>query len=127
MTASTDTEVQKQLNMRSAKGWQPEPGDVVTGTIVHISAAKSEFGTYPVVTIAAETEDPQTVEYVAVHAFHHTLKRDLIGIMPEVGQKLSVSYIGEQETDRVAEDGRPITYHLYTVTAENMDKLWASF
>lgn len=125
-TVDTETEVQKQLNMRSAEGWRPEPGDKLTGTIVHISAAESEYGTYPVVTIAAETEDPETVRYVAVHAFHHTLKRDLIAIRPEVGQQLSVVYVGEQGTDREI-DGKPVTYQLYTVTAENMDKLWASF
>ena len=126
-TVDTAAEIQKQLTMRSAEGWRPEPGDKLTGTIVHISAAQSDFGTYPVITLAAETEDPATVQYVAVHAFHHTLKRDLIAIRPEVGQKLSVVYVGEQETDKEAEDGRPITYHLYTVTAENMDKLWSSF
>ncbi len=127
MSTQTETEIQKHLNMRTAKGWQPEVGDVVSGTIVHISAAKSEYGTYPVVTIAAETDDPETMEYVAVHAFHHTLKRDLISIMPEVGQKMTITYVGEQDTGRLAEDNRPITYQLYTVTAENMDKLWASF
>jgi hypothetical protein len=121
-----ETEIQKQLTMRSAEGWRPEPGEKVSGTIAHISAAQSEYGTYPVITIAAETDDPETVRFVAVHAFHHTLKRDLIAIRPEVGQRLSVVYVGEQETGREI-DGKPVTYQLYTVTAENMDKLWASF
>ncbi len=89
-----DPELQKQINIRSALGWRPAAGESVVGTVEHIGWRKSEYGAYPVVTLAADTDDPETVNYVAVNAFHSILKNGLYEIKPKVGDRLAVTYHG---------------------------------
>lgn len=122
------TDTQKMTNIRSAKGWRPTAGDVLIGTVAHITGTENAYGKYPVVTIAADTEDPESVNYVAVHAFHHDLKRSLVALRPSVGDKLTINYHGEIELPgKFREDGTPQTMHSYTVTGENAAQLWSAF
>ena len=89
---------------KPARGWRPEVGDKLRGTVVDIDTATSNFGNhedYPLLTI--ETEDG---EMVAVHGFHHVLKGELAKRRPEVGDQIAIRYHGVPE-------GKP--YELYTV------------
>ena len=121
------TDVQREINIRSARGWRPTAGDTLTGTVAHIGAGESEYGRYPVVTMAADTADPETTEYVAVHAFHSTLRRDLTTHRPAVGDRLTISYKGLVQGKGQREDGSPVEYHLYEVTPEKAENFWAGF
>ena len=123
----SNTDTQKELNIQKASGWKPNAGDTITGTIAHIKAGETEFGRYPIVVLAADTEDPETVNYVAVHAFHASLKRDLSAHKPAVGDRLTISYKGLVETDKYREDGSRVSFHSYDVSPEKSEGFWAGF
>jgi hypothetical protein len=106
-----DPELQKQINIRSARGWRPAPGETVVGTVAHIGRRESEYGAYPVVTLAADTDDPGGVNYVAVNAFHSILKNGLYEIKPKVGDRLAITYHGKITPEKAGAN----PYHSYTV------------
>ena len=106
-----DPQLQKQINIRSARGWRPADGETVVGTVAHIGARESEYGKYPVVTLAADTGDPETVNYVAVNAFHSILKAGLFQLKPKVGDRLAVTYHGKIQPEKPGANA----YHSYTV------------
>lgn len=106
-----DPELQKQINIRSARGWRPAPGETVIGTVAAITSRESEYGRYPVITLAADTDDPETVNYVAVNAFHSILKNGLYEIKPKVGSRLAVTYHGKITPEKAGAN----PYHSYTV------------
>lgn len=111
-----DPELQKLINIRSARGWKPNPGETLVGTVAHIGRRESEYGAYPVVTLAADSpDDPEAVNYIAVNAFHSILKTALYDIKPAIGSRLSVTYQGQIEGKRKDKDGNPVKYHAYTV------------
>lgn len=111
-----DPELQKQINIRSAVGWRPNPGETITGTVEHLGKRESEYGAYPVITLAADTDDPETVTYVAINAFHGVLKTALFELKPSKGSRLSVTYHGQRDGKRVdPKTGEKIKYHAYTV------------
>lgn len=110
-----DPELQKLINIRSARGWRPADGESIVGTVAHIGRRESEYGAYPVVTLAADTDDPETVNYVAVNAFHSILKASLFEIKPQIGGRLSITYHGQVDGKRVnPKTGEKIKYHDYT-------------
>lgn len=106
-----DAELQKQINIRSARGWKPAPGESIVGTVVRITTGESEHGRYPLLTLAADTDDPEAVNYVAVHAFSSVLKKSLFEIKPEVGARLAITYHGKITPERAGAN----PYHSYTV------------
>lgn len=107
-------ELQKKMAITEATGWMPEPGDKLTGTVEHIGTRKSDFGLYPVVTMSRPGAEAGSTEYVAVHAFHGTLKGALYDLKPSVGDKISVTYVGTRVGKKLDDFGDPVEYHLYT-------------
>ena len=122
-----DANTQQEINIQSATGWRPSAGDKIAGTIVRINAGESEYGRYPIVTMAVDTDDPETVNYVAVHAFHSTLKRDLSTHKPAVGDRLTIVYKGIVKTGKLRDDGSEIEFHNYEVTPEKAEAFWTAF
>jgi hypothetical protein len=118
-----DAALQDQINIRSARGWRPEPGQTIVGTVKHISARESEYGKYPVVTLAADTDDPEAVDYVAINAFHSTLKRGLYEVKPQAGTRLAVTYHGKVEPAKAGANA----YHSYTVIDPDAPTVESSF
>jgi hypothetical protein len=106
-----DPELQKQINIRSARGWRPADGETVVGTVAAITSRESEYGKYPVITLAADTDDPETVNYVAINAFHSILKNGLYEVKPAVGSRLAVTYHGKIQPEKAGANA----YHSYTV------------
>lgn len=108
-------------------GWQPEPGDVLTGEIVDISVGgrDSEYGRYPIVVLSTKDSGD-----VAVHAFHYDLKNRLRDMRPKVGHTLTVAFLGSEElTDKngdpvIADDGTVKTMHRYTVESPEFEFNW---
>ena len=105
-----DPEHQRRVNIRSARGWRPAPGETIVGTVAHLGRRESEYGAFPVVTLAADTDDPETTNYVAVNAFHTILKNQLFEIKPKVGDRLSVTYHGKIQPEKAGAN----PYHHYT-------------
>lgn len=110
-----DAELQKKINIRSARGWKPTDGQTLIGTVAHIDRRSSDYGDYPAITLAADTDDPEASEYIAVHAFHSTLKSALFDLKPKVGDRLAITYHGQVEGKRKdPKTGLPVKYHSYT-------------
>lgn len=120
-----DAELQNKINIRAARGWRPAPGETIVGKVAAITSRESEYGKYPVITLAADTEDPEAVSYVAVNAFHSILKNGLYEIKPSVGSRLAITYHGKIQPEKAGANA----YHSYTVLdpdapAEQEDFSW---
>lgn len=103
----------RALNIMTAPGWQPNPGDNVTGTVVSLRGGESEYGKYPVLTI----ERDDTGEFVAVHAFHTVLFKELSKLKPTTGSRLSITYAGKKVTNKTKDlpDDKKQTVAVYAV------------
>lgn len=101
---------------RDVVGWKPAPGDTVIGTLVDISEAESEYGSYPLLTV-----EVPGARLVGVHCFHTVLRREierkLARNLLHVGDQIAVQYRGEG----VATSGRnaPNMYRVAVKPADN--------
>jgi hypothetical protein len=87
-----DDELAKLLDQPAAKGWLPKPGDKVTGIVVDVDTATSEYGEYPLIEV--QRPDGSTV---AVHAFHEVLKKRIASKKPKIGDRIGIVYFGKDE------------------------------
>lgn len=112
-----DPELQKKINIQTAPAWDPAPGQTIDGTVAHIGMRESQYGAYPCVTLSVPSaDDPEAVSFVAVRAFHGTLKSALYELKPSVGDRLTIAYGGKKASKgRRDAAGNPIEYHVYTV------------
>lgn len=112
-------EMQQQLDIQSAPGWNPKVGDTIIGVVVGISASNpGEFGTYPIVTLSTDKQG-----MVNVHAFHDVLLNRLLEKAPAPGERVAISYNGEKE-------GKTRSYHHYSVVVDRDDNsiaTWSQF
>jgi len=115
-------ELRRKMAMTEAAGWTPEPGDKLTGTVEHIGTRKSDYGLYPVLTMSRVVSG--VTEYVAVHAFHGTLKGALYDLKPSVGDKITITYVGTRQGKKLDDFGDPVEYHLYTAEGKEMTFDW---
>ena len=110
-------ELLRTLNARTAPGWRPAEGDILTGRIVSITRAESEYGAYPRLVIENE------YGMVAVHAFHSTLKQGLADLHAAGhladGALITIAYAGRRITNATKNlpAEKQIRYELYTVLA----------
>lgn len=96
-------------DINAAKGWNPEPGDTVEGTLVSIEEVDSNWGPYPMLTL--QTKDG----YVNVHAFHAVLLKKLTAIKPATGAQLRITFHGKRPNKKDPDK----TYANYSVTDPN--------
>ena len=104
MTATTEDSVAREVAIRTAPAWRPEPGANITGYVARLSIRQTEYGTHLVMTL--NTADG----FVAVHCFHSVLKNAVYDLKPSVGDKVAVYYHGKIERG----EDKP-SYHSYTV------------
>lgn len=93
--------------------WKPEPGDILAGKLVRISARDAGHGPYPII----EVED-RDGERLAFHGFHTVFRSEFEDQDPSVGDLIAVRYEGVPDGKR---------YHAYTVKvkrADNGDTPW---
>ena len=116
-----DAELQKKINIQTAPAWEPASGQTIDGTVAHLGQRESQYGPYLVVTLEVPSEeDPEAVSYVAVRAFHGTLKSALYELKPSVGDRLTITYGGRKASkNRKDSAGEPVKYHVYTVIDPN--------
>lgn len=100
------------VDVMMAQAWRPNPGDTLTGALVHRDLRTTEHGTYPVVYLAPEGWDG----LIAVHAFHTTLKDGFKTLAPTRGEFISITYAGMKASNsRKDKNGDPVEYHHYAV------------
>jgi hypothetical protein len=103
------------------QGWRPTEGDVITGKIVAVGKAWSDWTNsfYPLVTIHDEDQGKD----VDVHAFHHTLQSALMENKPKVGDRVSIAYLGKRAT----KDGkRQVAIYRVTLPDATGTEVWES-
>lgn len=116
------------VDIMMATAWRPNPGDTLTGAVVHREIRTTEHGTYPIVYIDADTVDG----LIAVHAFHQTLRDGLKELAPSRGEIISITYGGRKESNKRQDaKGEPVEYHHYAVynpedTVETSELDWDS-
>jgi hypothetical protein len=76
----------------NAEPWKPNvnDNDTVVGTVIDVDSRTTEFGMYPIVTVATDAGDE-----VAVHAFHTVLKNEFAKRPPQLGERLGIKYLGK--------------------------------
>jgi hypothetical protein len=74
-----------------SKTWRPDEGDVnpLIGTLIDVSGATNEWGTYPLVTLL----DDRGCSW-SFHAFREVAKQELTELAPEIGDPISVHWLG---------------------------------
>lgn len=111
------------------KGWRPQPGDTIEGVLGAITWAHSEYGRYPLLTLTGTNVGDE----VDVHAFHTSLKNQLIEMQPKLGDGLTIRYNGQIELVdkdglfKTADDGTVKTMHDYSVSSPNYVFDWNRF
>jgi hypothetical protein len=102
--AKRDPEEQRALDamerMESAldfdfEGWNPEPGDRVTGVVIYVDSEagqNNELGTYPLVAIVQKDGTP-----IALHCFHEVLRQAVKRWNPQPGDIIGVRYKGRTD------------------------------
>lgn len=91
------------LDREYAAGWRPQSGEKVRGKLVDLSSRERDEafggGRYPILTLelaeSARTKDGSVDDFVAVHALHEVLERELARIRPKLGDELGVLYQGK--------------------------------
>jgi hypothetical protein len=80
------------MDLEYAKGWKPEEGDVLVGTVTNVDFGWSEYrGEYPIITVQPEGGgDP-----VALHCFHDALFNRMSSLRPGIGERIGVQYKGK--------------------------------
>jgi hypothetical protein len=100
-----------------AEPWKPNPGDRVVGQVVDVDSRTTEFGTYPIVTLATDSGE------VAVHAFHTVAKNEFAKRPPQLGERLGIKYLGKSDKGYEAyrivfEDAIPVDWNRIAVEAQ---------
>lgn len=101
--------LQDRLN-RNPEPWKPEEGDSVLGTVLEVNMRDGGYDEYPVV--ALETEDGREME---VHAFHTSLKNDVMKLELRPGDEFGCRYLGKRTSATGA------SYYAYRVVHSRGD------
>lgn len=98
-----------------AVNWEPKPGDGIEGTIVAVATRLGYQDTpYPAVTLSVTDGTTGAVRHITIHAFHSTLKTDLLAARPQSGDQLAVVYLGLKKP----RSGKGRDYHAYQLAHE---------
>lgn len=98
------------------EAWRPQPGDTICGPIVKIATAHGwQDRPYPIITLRTATLDRE--QDIAVHAFHEVLRNELAARSPQVGDVLTITFLGKH----------PNGYHGYRVIGSERPFDWSQF
>ena len=73
-----------------APSWRPTEGETIEGKITDIDTRATQYGAYPILTLACE-DGPH-----AVHAFHAVLQRGIQKIEPQIGDQIAIRFLGSK-------------------------------
>lgn len=105
---SVNVSLEDRLESGNASAWRPDQGDpdVLLGVVTEISWGTSDYAPYLIVTVRQEDGEEK-----AIHAFHTVLRRELERQKPNIGERIGVKYLGEQEAKN-SKYGKFIGYRL---------------
>jgi hypothetical protein len=86
------TTLADRLDAEYEPTWRPEPGETLEGVVVALNVTTSKFDgvtRYAVVTVLPESAHP-----LAVHALDEDLALELWKVRPQVGDRITVRYVG---------------------------------
>lgn len=114
--AKTKFDAETLTAIKMAPAWRHnETGDAITGTVVAILKREhAEYGAYPLV-ILNTSDDPATKTFVSVHAFHGVLLNEMRELKTKPGDKVTVTYTGKRQANKLNSDGSGRNYHGYSV------------
>jgi hypothetical protein len=102
------------MELEYAKGWKPDEGAVLVGTVTAVDSGYSEYrGNYPIVTIRPEDGGDE----VAVHCFHDGLFNRMMSLRPNVGERVGIQYKGK----RASKQNPRNTVAVYVVRMDRRD------
>lgn len=86
--------LEDRLEQGNAPAWRPdqEDADLLVGKVIDIDRVDGDYDPYPVLTV--EKEDGTQV---AVHGMHTVLKNELLRLKPNIGERIGIKFLGEQE------------------------------
>lgn len=97
------------------EAWRPQPGESVKGTVTRIGVGDAGWGAYPILVLrVAGTLHERDV---AVHAFRDVLKAELAQRQVQVGDVITVTYLGLHAKG----------YHGYRVEGADRAFDWSQF
>jgi hypothetical protein len=98
-----NTVPQTPENIQESRTWRPDQGDVnpLTGRLEDVASVTNEWGTYPLAMIVDEMGCSW-----GFHAFREVAKQELAELAPEIGDVVTVNWLG------VPEDKK---YHVYKI------------
>jgi hypothetical protein len=87
--------LEDRLESGLPSAWRPDQKDpdTIIGEVLEIQVGTSDYAPYPLLIVR---QDDGTEK--AIHGFHTVLKNELLRHKPQVGERLGVKYLGEQET-----------------------------
>lgn len=117
------------MELDNARGWRPDIGEVLVGTVTGISKGWSEEGEkfYPIITIKPEgparvakvdkdgkalDEYETTSDPVAVHCFHAVLYARIVELRPELGERIGIKFVKATEKIKGQKKSTPSIYNV---------------
>ena len=87
--------LEERLESGLPSAWRPdqEDPDTIIGKVVDIQVGTSDYDPYPLIVIQQDDGSEK-----AIHGFHTVLKNELLRNKPQIGERIGIKYLGEQET-----------------------------
>jgi len=104
----------EQDSIQNSKTWEPEPGDVLKGTVVGGAIVPTKFGPAKIVNVLENGEEGGQV--FTVWCSRKIIADRLTALAPKPGKGISVKYVGLKQPKR---DGN--AFHMYVMDAEESD------
>lgn len=93
-----------------APSWQPEPGDIIVGTIVGFSIGSGQYGDVNIATI----HDEEINQDLAVWLSSKVLLNEFQRLEPKIGERIGIRYDGKHPDKG---------YHRYIVQIDRKDEV----
>lgn len=108
------------------QGWRPDEGEVLEGRVISLDKGWSDYraekgnGFYPIVTLK---KGDGTV--VNVHCFHAVLERRMLSLTPQIGDKLTITFLGKSP-HKTNPRKSVSNYTVESDRSQNADDFWGS-
>lgn len=90
--------------------WRPNPGAIISGTLIRYSSATTAYGRATIAVI----EDEASGERISVWLIHTVLKNEFQKQRPEPGERLAIKYFGVVDA---------ANYHRYKLLVDRPDEV----
>ncbi len=105
---------EEQSGIENAESWDPEPGDILKGTVIGGKIIPTKYGPAPIINILKDGEEGSQV--FTVWCSRSILRGRLAELAPKPGKGISVKYVGLKQPKK---DGN--AFHMYVMDVEESD------